>query len=81
MSFDSYYGFVARSGSFENCDVKPYMAMCHLLGLKYYDVKLYDDVVLSMVRIEMVEWSLFLGKWVILWLCTIIVEELRCKLK
>lgn len=55
MSFDSYYGFVARSGSFENCDVKPYMAMCHLLGLKYYDVKLYDDVVLSMVRIEMVE--------------------------
>ena len=34
MSFDTYDGFVARGVkvkfSFENCDVKPFMAMCDL---------------------------------------------------
>ena len=68
--FDAYDGLVARrvkvKVSCENCDVKPFMSMCDLWDWEYRYVKLYGDVVLIMVRIEMVEWSNFCGKWFIL---------------
>ena len=68
--FDAYDGLVARrvkvKVSFEISDVKPFMAMYELWGWKYCNEKLYGDVVLIMVRIEMVEWSNFCGKWFIL---------------
>ena len=57
----------------------PFMAMCDLWDWKYYDVKLYGDVVLRIRRVKIVEWSPFREKLVIFWLCTMIVENLRCK--
>ena len=48
--------------SFEDCDVMPFMVMYDLWDWKYYNVKLYGDVVLIMVRVKMVEWSPFGGR-------------------
>ena len=58
MKFHSYYSFVDRrvdvKVSFEDCDVMPFMVMYDLWDWKYYNVKLYGDVVLIMVRVKMV---------------------------
>ena len=66
VSFDAYDGFVARrvdvKVSFDDYDVMSFIPRYDLWGLKYYDVKLYGDVVLSMVRVKMVEWSPFGGR-------------------
>ena len=55
MSFDAYDSLVTRKEgiqvSFEDWDVMLFMAMC---DWKHWDVKLYGDVILSMVRDEMV---------------------------
>ena len=63
MSFDAYDGFVPRrvnlKGSCEDSDVMPFLAMCNLWCWKYNDVKVYGDVFLNMVRVEMVEWIPF----------------------
>ena len=57
--FWCYDGFVARridmKVSFENFDVKTFMAMCDFWGLKYCDEKLYGDVVLRIVRVITIE--------------------------
>lgn len=50
--------------SFGDYDVIPYMAMCDLWDLKYYDEKLYGDVVVTMIIVTNVEWSPFLDKWI-----------------
>lgn len=41
--------------SFEDCDVTPFIDMCYLLDLKYYDLKCHRDVVLNIIRVIMVE--------------------------
>ena len=59
MSFDAYDGFLAWTVDMkigiENCNMKLSMGMCDLWGWKYCNHKLYVDVVLSMVRIIMIE--------------------------
>ena len=56
---DAYDSFEARrvdlKVSFENCGVKPFMAMCDLRDWKYCDEKIYGGIVLSIVRIIMME--------------------------
>ena len=41
--------------SSENYDMNPFMGICDLRGWKYFDVKLYGDLFLSLVRIIMIE--------------------------
>ena len=56
--FWAYYSFVARrvelKVSFEDCDVMSFVAKSILYDWKYYDAKLYSDVVLSIVRVQKV---------------------------
>ena len=76
--FWCYYGFVVRRVEMKvrikNCDMIPFMARCDLWDWKCCDEKLYGGVVLCMVRVRMIERSTFESKWVILWLCSMIVE-------
>ena len=57
--FDAYDDFVARRINVkvisENCDVKPFTTTCNLWELRCYDKKLYGEVVLSMVRVIVIE--------------------------
>ena len=59
FEFWCYDGFVARlvevKVSFENGNLIPFMARCELWDWKCYDEKFCADVVLSIVRMIMIE--------------------------
>ena len=54
----------------------PLMEKCEWWDLMFCDEKFYGGIILSVVKIIMIERSAFESKWVILWLYSMIVEML-----
>ena len=53
LTLDAYVIFMANvKVCFEDCDVMMFIAMCDLLDWEYYYVKLFCDVVPSIIRVK-----------------------------